>query len=84
MTHYSFTIVHQMENKSRHQCITVEFDWLPENHDDWQDPERGSLRLVNLVDAFSHTPLPSPDVLDLIAFRHHCWAYIERRQLVWK
>lgn len=85
MARYSFTTLHQLQNKACHQCITIEFEqWLPEEQEDWQNPERGSLKLVSLLDAFSHTPIPLPDTLDLIAFRRYSWAYIERRQLGWK
>lgn len=85
MARYSFTIIHQMENKSRHQCIIVEFDyWLPEQHEQWHDPERGSLQLVHLLDAFTHQPLFAPDIIDLIHLRRHSWAFLERRQLLFK
>lgn len=64
------------------QSVTVSFTYfLPEHHRQWQDPNLGSISLLEVVNLEQCSILSSLSINEHIAIRHECWAYIEHHQL---
>lgn len=85
MTHHSFSTLFLFPQTQKHQLITVHFEYyLPEDFGKWQHPEYGSIRLIEILDAFTRKPLPSSDIRPIIQIRRFCWNYLENHQLIMK
>ncbi|WP_028389341.1 hypothetical protein [Legionella fairfieldensis] len=78
MTIYRFQTNCLIQRGDLKPCITIEFEYFfPQCHNDWQDKERGSVRLLRIEHQATVLLLSDFSILEQISLRHACWDYLE-------
>lgn len=64
------------------QTINISFAYfLPEHHQQWQDPQLGSIALLEVLNRDERSILSLLSIDEHIKIRHECWSFIERNNL---
>ncbi|WP_298624548.1 hypothetical protein [uncultured Legionella sp.] len=64
------------------QTLRVSFNYfLPDHHMQWQDPQLGSIALLEVQDVSEVSILSSLTINEHLKIRHECWSYIETHHL---
>lgn len=64
------------------QTIRISFNYfLPEHYMQWQDPQLGSIALLDVLGLDESSILSALSINEHIKIRHECWLYIEDNNL---